>query len=310
MSKKKAGDGDGAQQFWQQYTLKKKLGAGRYSVVRLVVHKATNKEYAVKCIKDSDLDKEDKKALESEVQILNEMKHPNIMGLKEYRAETDNSGRKTHFLVSEACIGGELSDRIRDKDFYSDNEAREIIKLLLVAIKYIHDKGVVHRDLKTDNLLLASRSDDTNIKIADFGFATKLEGNSNSKLSTACGTPGYIAPEILEGRPYGKEVDIWSLGVITYIVLCGYPPFHHENHGQLFNMIKKGSYEFDSPFWDEVSEDAKDFIRKMLVLDPKERESADHLLQHKWITREDPPGIASGTEVVDGEQTNPLTTDV
>jgi calcium/calmodulin-dependent protein kinase I len=273
--------------FSQQYTLKEKLGSGTFSVVRLAVHKASNEEYAVKCIKDSGLNDEDKEALELEVKILKEMDHPNIMGLIDYMAETDKSGKKTHYLVTELLTGGQFFDRIVKKEFYSEREARDLVKLLLGAMKYIHDKGVVHRDLKPENLLLCSKADNANIKIADFGFAKKLVSDGSGGLSTACGTPGYVAPEILEARPYGKEVDIWSIGIITYILLCGYPPFHHENHNQLFKMIKKGRFEFDSPYWDEVSEDAKDLISKMLVVDPKQRENADQLLRHPWIVGED-----------------------
>jgi calcium/calmodulin-dependent protein kinase I len=279
------------------------------------VHKATNQEYAVKCIKDSKLDAEDKTSLELEVQHLKEMDHANIMKFVDYIAEKDKKGNTTHYLVTELLKGGEVSDRIAEKDFYNEREARDLIELLLGSIKYIHAKGVVHRDLKTDNLLLTSKSSNSQIKIADFGYAKQLgldsDGNPTVSLTTACGTPGYIAPEILEGRPYGTEVDIWSVGIITYILLCGYPPFNHENHTELFNLIKKGAYEFDSPFWDNASEAAKDLIRRMLVVDPKGRETADQLLQHEWITGEDMLGggmltSTSGT-TMELDQKNPLT---
>ncbi len=122
--------------------------------------------------------------------------------------------------------------------------------------------------MKPENLLLTSTQDDACIKIADFGFAKK---DFNADLTTACGTPGYVAPEILKGEPYGKAVDIWSIGVITFILLCGYPPFHDENQKRLFTAIKLGAYKFDSPYWDDVSADAKDFISKMLVVNPTDR---------------------------------------
>lgn len=156
------------------------------------------------------------------------------------------------------------------QSYYSEREARDLVKLLLEAIKYCHDSDIVHRDLKPENLLLTSKDDDASIKLADFGFAKKIEFNGEG-LVTACGTPGYVAPEILEGQAYGKGVDIWSIGVITYILLCGYPPFHDDNHNALFKKIKKGKFQFDSPYWDHVSDDAKDLISKMLVVNPAER---------------------------------------
>jgi len=276
--------------FHQAYSLGAKLGSGTFSVVRQGTRKADQKKFAVKCIKDAGLSEEDKDALETEVEILKEMNHPHIMNLIDYFEETDSHG-KHHYLVTELLEGGELFDRIVEKEFYTEKEARDLVRLLLDAILYIHNKGVVHRDLKPENLLLTSRSDDANIKIADFGFAKRVN-LAEQGLSTACGTPGYVAPEILEARPYGKGVDIWSVGIITYILLCGYPPFHHENHNMLFKMIKKGDYEFDSPYWDEVSEDAKDLIRRMLVVNPEQRETAEQLLQHKWITGTDVSTVA------------------
>ncbi|KAG9402862.1 hypothetical protein AC1031_006403 [Aphanomyces cochlioides] len=204
------------------------------------------------------------------------MDHPNIMTLYEVYTEA-----QYYYLVTEFMEGGELFDRIVEKTFYTEKEARDLVQVLLSAIKYCHDHNVVHRDLKPENLLLTSKKDDAYIKIGDFGFAKQ---DFNAGLTTACGTPGYVAPEILKGEAYGKSVDIWSIGVITFILLCGYPPFHDENQKRLFTAIKLGQYKFESPYWDEVSVDAKDFISKMLVVNPDERYTADQLLQHVWVT--------------------------
>jgi calcium/calmodulin-dependent protein kinase I len=182
--------------------------------------------------------------------------------------------------------GGELFDRIVEKTFYTEKEARDLVKILLSAIKYCHDKDVVHRDLKPENLLLMSADDDASIKLADFGFA-KTVTKDDAGLVTTCGTPGYVAPEILEGTAYGKPVDIWSIGVITYILLAGYPPFHDDSQPILFRKIRKGKYQYDSPYWDNVSDDAKDFISRMLVVDPKNRAAASDLLEHRWIMDKD-----------------------
>ena len=137
-----------------------------------------------------------------------------------------------------------------------------------------------------ENVLLASEADET-IKVADFGFAKELASTDDGMLHTACGTPGYVAPEILRQKPYGPSVDIWSLGVIFYILLCGYPPFHSD-HGQhdLFRKIKAGDYEFDSPDWDDISAEAKDLISHILIVDPRKRFNARQILAHPWMQLE------------------------
>lgn len=269
-----------ARRFADDYALGKELGSGTFSVVREATLRATGEKFAIKCIKRAELSKDDLEALMAEVAILKEMQHPHIVKLYDVFQE-----EHYFFLVTEFMRGGELFERIVKKNFYSEREARDLVKVLLESIKFIHDANVVHRDLKPENLLLSSLEDDADIKLADFGFAKKVAVSEG--LVTACGTPGYVAPEILQARPYGKEVDIWSIGVITYILLCGYPPFHHDNQGMLFRIIKSGRYEFDSPYWDDVSAEAKDLISKMLVLNPAERWTAEQLLQHKWITGED-----------------------
>ncbi|KAG1709020.1 hypothetical protein DVH05_022651 [Phytophthora capsici] len=280
-----------ANSFEEQYTLGKVIGSGTFSVVRIAVHKPTGQRYAIKCIKRDGLVAEDIEALTTEVAILKQMNHPNIMILHDFFVE-----EKFYYLVTEFMEGGELFDRIVEKSYYNEREARDLVKLLLEAIKYCHDANIVHRDLKPENLLLTSKDDDASIKLADFGFAKRIEFDSEG-LVTACGTPGYVAPEILEGKPYGKTVDIWSIGVITYILLCGYPPFHDDNHNALFKKIKKGKFQFDSPYWDHVSDDAKDLISQMLVVDPEKRSTVDQLLSHRWVT---------GTEVATVQLTSAL----
>ncbi|CAI5702446.1 unnamed protein product [Peronospora effusa] len=277
--------------FEEQYTLGKVIGSGTFSVVRVAVHNPSSQRYAIKCIKRDGLVAEDIEALTTEIAILKQMNHPNIMILHDFFVED-----KFYYLVTEFMEGGELFDRIVEKSYYNEREARDLVKLLLEAIKYCHDANIVHRDLKPENLLLTSKDDDASIKLADFGFAKKVEFDTVG-LVTACGTPGYVAPEILEGKPYGKTVDIWSIGVITYILLCGYPPFHDDNHNALFKKIKKGTFQFDSPYWDHVSDDAKDLISQMLVVDPEKRATVDQLLAHRWVT---------GTEIATVQLTSAL----
>jgi calcium/calmodulin-dependent protein kinase I len=154
-----------------------------------------------------------------------------------------------------------------------------VIRTLADCLLYLHNKDIVHRDLKPENILLKDKSDDAAIKIADFGFARYVKEGCR----TACGTPGYVAPEIITGKVYGKPVDIWSLGIIIYILLCGYPPFYHKNQAQLFRLIREGKYEFDSPYWDPISKNAKDLVRACLTVDPAKRITMDGVLKHPWV---------------------------
>ena len=194
--------------------------------------------------------------------------------------ETFDEGAEI-YIVTELVEGGELFDRIVSKTSYNEREARDLIKLLLDTLAYMHQKGVVHRDLKPENLLLCSESDDSAIKIADFGFAKRVTELSSHE--TACGTPGYVAPEILRGDPYGTEVDIWSMGVICYVLLAGYPPFYDEDQKKLFKKIKEGRYYFHDEYWSATSPEAIDMIKQMLCVDQSKRWTADQLLRHPWI---------------------------
>ena len=161
---------------------------------------------------------EDEASLLQEVDILKSIDHPNIVRIYDFFPE-----KEKFYVVLEFAAGGELFDRIVEKTYYNEKEARSLSTILLTTIKFCHDKSIVHRDLKPENLLLASKEEDITIKIADFGFAVKSKGPSS--LTTQCGTPGYVAPEILLSKPYGKEVDMWSAGVIFYTLVCKKLPF-------------------------------------------------------------------------------------
>lgn len=174
-----------------------------------------------------------------------------------------------------------MFDRIVSKTHYTEKEARDLIKLFLETMAYMHEAGIVHRDLKPENLLLTSTDNDADIKVCDFGFAKRVADLSPDE--TACGTPGYVAPEILRGDSYGCEVDIWSMGVICYVLLSGYPPFYDDDQRKLFKKIKDGRYYFHDEYWSSISKDAMDLIRKMLCVNQKERWSARQLLRHRWM---------------------------
>jgi len=258
-----------------KYDLKDVLGTGAFSQVRLAESKEDGNMHAIKIIDKKALrGKED--SLENEIRVLKRLDHKNVVKLLEaYESRT------CVYLVMELVTGGELFDRIVEKGSYSEKDAADLIKQVLSAVAYMHEEGVVHRDLKPENLLYYSPDVDSKIMISDFGLS-KME--ESGVMATACGTPGYVAPEVLAQKPYGKAVDVWSIGVISYILLCGYPPFYDENDANLFAQILKGEFEFDSPYWDDISEEAKDFIRSLMCVNVENRLTCHNALEHCWIT--------------------------
>ncbi|XP_059609788.1 calcium/calmodulin-dependent protein kinase type 1-like isoform X2 [Phlebotomus argentipes] len=259
-----------------KYVLKELLGTGAFSEVRLAESRDVPEQlFAVKIIDKKALKgKED--SLENEIKVLRRLSHPNIVQL----LETYEDKVKV-YLVMELVTGGELFDRIVEKGSYTEKDASGLIKQVLEAVAYMHEQGVVHRDLKPENLLYYSSDEDSKIMISDFGLS-KME--ESGIMATACGTPGYVAPEVLAQKPYGKAVDVWSIGVISYILLCGYPPFYDENDSNLFAQILRGEYEFDSPYWDEISDSAKDFIQNLMCVNVEKRYTCIQALAHPWIS--------------------------
>ncbi|XP_056280686.1 calcium/calmodulin-dependent protein kinase type 1D isoform X2 [Pseudoliparis swirei] len=209
-------------------------------------------------------------------EVLGTIKHENIVALEDIYESPDHL-----YLIMQLVSGGELFDRIVEKGFYTEKDASALIRQVLDAVSYLHKMGIVHRDLKPENLLYFNPQDESKIMISDFGLS-KMEGGGDV-MSTACGTPGYVAPEVLAQKPYSKAVDCWSIGVIAYILLCGYPPFYDENDSKLFEQILKADYEFDAPYWDDISDSAKDFIGSLMEKDPAKRFTCDQALRHPWI---------------------------
>uniref|UniRef100_A0A158QXD8 Calcium/calmodulin-dependent protein kinase type 1 (inferred by orthology to a C. elegans protein) n=1 Tax=Nippostrongylus brasiliensis TaxID=27835 RepID=A0A158QXD8_NIPBR len=204
------------------------------------------------------------------------LRHPNIVQLYDTFEE-----KQYVYLVMELVTGGELFDRIVAKGSYTEKDASHLIRQVLHAVSFMHGNGVVHRDLKPENLLYFNQDEDSKIMVSDFGLS-KTE--DSGVMATACGTPGYVAPEVLQQKPYGKAVDVWSIGVIAYILLCGYPPFYDESDANLFAQIIKGEYEFDAPYWDQISDSAKDFISHLMCCDPEQRFTCEQALEHPWIS--------------------------
>ncbi|XP_055994969.1 calcium/calmodulin-dependent protein kinase type IV [Sorex fumeus] len=256
------------------FEVEAELGRGATSIVYRCKQKGTQKPYALKVLKKT----VDKKIVRTEIGVLLRLSHPNIIKLKEiFETPAEIS------LVLELVTGGELFDRIVEKGYYSERDAADAVKQILEAVAYLHENGIVHRDLKPENLLYATPAPDAPLKIADFGLSKIVE--HQVLMKTVCGTPGYCAPEILRGCAYGPEVDMWSVGVITYILLCGFEPFYDERGDQfMFRRILNCEYYFISPWWDEVSLNAKDLVKKLIVLDPKKRLTTFQALQHPWVT--------------------------
>jgi serine/threonine protein kinase len=187
-------------------------------------------------------------------------------------------------IMLECVDGGELFERITKKSHLTEKLAKDYVIDMLSAVKYCHDRKIVHRDLKPENFLMSSQSEYAAVKLIDFGFAVQLE--EGGSVSDDCGTPEYMAPEAMMQQPYGTSVDMWALGVITYILLCGYPPFPNGDLQRLIRYVTTGRYVFHSKYWTPVSAEAKDLISKLLVVDPAKRLDVDGAFAHPWLSME------------------------
>uniref|UniRef100_A0ACD5VU87 Uncharacterized protein n=1 Tax=Avena sativa TaxID=4498 RepID=A0ACD5VU87_AVESA len=259
------------------YTIGKELGRGQFGVTSLCTHKATGEKFACKTIAKRKLStKEDVEDVRREVQIMYHLAgQPNIVELK--GAYED---KQSVHLVMELCAGGELFDRIIAKGKYTERAAASLLRTIVEIIHTCHSLGVIHRDLKPENFLLLSKEEDAPVKATDFGLSVFFK--QGEVFKDIVGSAYYIAPDVLK-RNYGPEADIWSVGVILYILLCGVPPFWAESEHGIFNSILRGQIDFASDPWPRISSGAKDLVRKMLSSDPKKRISAYDVLNHPWI---------------------------
>nr|XP_061779045.1 serine/threonine-protein kinase DCLK2-like isoform X1 [Nerophis lumbriciformis] len=260
-----------------KYAVGKVIGDGNFAVVKECVERSTGKEFALKIIDKAKCSGKEH-LIENEVAVLRRVKHPNIIMLVE---EVDTPTELC--LVMELVKGGDLFDAITSSAKYTERSASVMVCNLAAALKYLHDMNVVHRDIKPENLLVSEYPDGTkSLKLGDFGLATVVEG----PLYTVCGTPTYVAPEIIAESGYGVKVDIWAAGVIAYILLCGFPPFRSESNQQeeLFEQILLGRLDYPSPYWDNISDSAKELIGKMLQVNMDARYTAQDVLAHPWVT--------------------------
>lgn len=259
------------------YTFGRELGRGQFGVTYLVTHKLTKEQFACKSIATRKLiRRDDLDDIRREVQIMHHLTgHRNIVELK--GAYED---RHSVNLIMELCAGGELFDRIISKGHYSERAAAELCRQIVTVVHNCHTMGVMHRDLKPENFLFLSKHENSPLKATDFGLSVFFKPEDVFK--DLVGSAYYVAPEVLR-RSYGPEADIWSAGIILYILLSGVPPFWAENEQGIFDAILRGHLDFASDPWPKISSIAKDLIKKMLRADPKERISAVEVLDHSWM---------------------------
>ncbi|XP_036210832.1 serine/threonine-protein kinase MARK1 isoform X3 [Myotis myotis] len=252
------------------YRLQKTIGKGNFAKVKLARHVLTGREVAVKIIDKTQLNPTSLQKLFREVRIMKILNHPNIVKLFEV-IETE----KTLYLVMEYASGGEVFDYLVAHGRMKEKEARAKFRQIVSAVQYCHQKCIVHRDLKAENLLLDA---DMNIKIADFGFSNEF--TVGNKLDTFCGSPPYAAPELFQGKKYdGPEVDVWSLGVILYTLVSGSLPFDGQNLKELRERVLRGKYRI--PFY--MSTDCENLLKKLLVLNPIKRGSLEQIMKDRWM---------------------------
>ncbi|KAF2612958.1 hypothetical protein F2Q70_00009780 [Brassica cretica] len=263
--------------FKEFYSLGRKLGQGQFGTTFLCLEKGTGKEYACKSIsKRKLLTDEDVEDVRREIQIMHHLAgHPNVISIKGAYEDV-----VAVHLVMELCSGGELFDRIIQRGHYTERKAAELARTIVGVLETCHSLGVMHRDLKPENFLFVSKEEDSLLKTIDFGLSMFFK--PDEVFTDVVGSPYYVAPEVLRKR-YGSESDVWSAGVIVYILLSGVPPFWAETEQGIFEQVLHGDLDFSSDPWPSISEGAKDLVQKMLVRDPKRRLTAHQVLCHPWV---------------------------
>ena len=267
----------------EEFDIGAELGRGNFAKVHECTRWSdpTKKKYALKTMEKKAIKncKRNMQSVLQEIDIMRALDHP--YAIKLY--EVYESNKYIHLVLS-YLDGGMLFDRISSKQTYQEKTAIELMKNILEALNYLHEKNIVHRDLKPENLLLASKDNDLDLRIADFGLASFIK--EGEQLSYRCGTPGYVGPELLEDKGYDRKVDIFSVGVILYVLLSGRPAFLGFNVNEILIKNKKCQVEFPEKYWGKISDTAKDLVLKMMQKDPKDRITAKEALEHEWFTQD------------------------
>ena len=264
------------------YEIINKIGKGSFGSVFKVLHKASDQFRAMKVIKKDTVNlQDDEKTFLKEIEILIKVDHPNIIKIYEYFTDDIN-----YYLIIEYVSGGELYDTITAWKDFNEKKAAYIMKQILSAVNYLHSFDIIHRDLKPENMLVENKKkgnlgdEEINIKIIDFGTCNFI--GKGGKLSLKVGSPYYIAPEVLK-RNYNAKCDLWSCGIILYVLLVGYPPFTGKTTDELLSNVSKGEYKMDGSYWSSISKNAKNLVKSLLDLDPNKRLTAQQALDHPWI---------------------------
>lgn len=258
-------------------TFGRTLGAGSFGIVRHARDNVRAEDVAVKIILKKTL-KGDEQVVIDELELLRLLQHPHIVGFRDWF-----ESREKFYIVTQLATGGELFDRIVQQGRFTEHDASLVIVQILEAIEYLHKQNIVHRDIKPENVLYLDKAQDSNIVLADFGIAKKLE-SPDEKLQSSAGSFGYAAPEVVMGTGHGKPCDIWSLGVVTYTILCGYSPFRAENVQDFVAEVRhNNAVIFHADYWKDVSKDARRFIVKTLQFNPSHRATATELLNDPWL---------------------------
>ncbi|KAF2459806.1 kinase-like domain-containing protein [Lineolata rhizophorae] len=258
-----------------RYRFGKTLGAGTYGIVREA--ECPEGKVAIKIILKKNV-KGNEQMVYDELELLQRLKHPHIVRFHDWFESRDK-----YYIVTQLATGGELFDRICDKGKFTEKDAAETIRQVLDAVNYLHQNSVVHRDLKPENLLYTTPDPSSSLVLADFGIAKMLDSET-TVLTTMAGSFGYAAPEVMMKKGHGKPVDMWSMGVITYTLLCGYSPFRSESLQDLIEECKAGRVIFHERYWKDVSKDAKDFINSLLQPNPDARATSQEALNHVWLS--------------------------
>uniref|UniRef100_A0A3B4DM08 non-specific serine/threonine protein kinase n=1 Tax=Pygocentrus nattereri TaxID=42514 RepID=A0A3B4DM08_PYGNA len=259
-----------------RYDIKALIGRGSFSHVVRVEHRHTRQPFAIKLLEVKG--HEGRESCRAELQVLRRVRHANIIRL----AEVFETSHRV-YLVLELATGGELLERVVARGSFTETDATRALIMVSSGLRYIHTLGIIHRDLKPENLLYYHPGQDSRLIITDFGLDSGCRNGRDWALRTLCGTPEYLAPEMVGGRPYGSAVDMWALGVISYILLSGSMPFDQRSRPRLFKAILWGSYSFHGEPWSSVSNQAKDFIERLLSLNPEQRMTAEQALKHPWL---------------------------
>ena len=278
----------------EHYKILEKIGSGSFGKVYRVNHIHSNQFRAMKVISKETLQyQDDDKKFLKEIEVLSKIDHPNILKVFEYYQDN-----KSYYVITELCKGGELYEQIYELNHFSEKEAAIIMEQLLSAVMYIHSKGIVHRDLKPENILLENNKEKKNfyIKIIDFGTSNFFD--KSTKLNLKVGTPYYIAPEVLM-KSYNDKCDIWSIGVILFILLSGTPPFNGNDEEDIMKNVLIGKYSMVGDEWQNISKEAKNLTQMLLTYDPEKRITAEQAWNHPWISK-----YTKSTQKFDNNQYN------